>query len=213
MAREVDSGNGLPGQRQFTDLAMRRYLASLSRVFPCSKCRSSLASYLDLYGTRGLVAGNALRWVYDLHSFVNLKLGRTQVQEYLTYERYLARMHAWACLSTWTQVQDWCVLVTMNMARQALKHQEGRLHRENLFYLFVHCSLLLHFAVSKGWVLDDVAERNRIIFAEQLQTLQANSHQPGQQATRNLLLAVARLLDLQEPIAKVVKRLSAAIVP
>ena len=62
------------------------HIVSLTNVLPCKACRDNLIKNLKAleFGERHLVNREAFsRFIYDLHNYVNLMLGK---QKYLTYE-------------------------------------------------------------------------------------------------------------------------------
>lgn len=185
-----------------------RYIRTLAQVFPCIKCRTSLASYLELYGTNLVVQREALQWVYDLHSFVNYKLGRTQVQDYLSFERFSKRMEIWQDLTSLNNMQDWCILVTLNVVRK--NGIQSAIPWAMANQILVHVALLLQLGKAKGWLHSKEVEAKCSLLTSRLTSVKVQ-HTEGIPA-RALLSIVHEAAFIKEPLNSQLKRLELAVV-
>jgi hypothetical protein len=83
-----------------------RFLHSLQEVLPCVYCRNSYASFLREMPDLGEVIdrGEMSRWMFELHSRVNAKLGVKDPEFSRVQKRYTIRPIQWCPGDVWDMV-------------------------------------------------------------------------------------------------------------
>lgn len=75
---------------EFSEAYTREFqslLSALSVIYPCDACREHIQSYLKEHPPRFENRAHAVRWVFNFHNAVNVRLGKPK----FTAEAYLRR--------------------------------------------------------------------------------------------------------------------------